>query len=50
MNRDVKNSTRLLASKEDLEKVLSDIKTDMPKWFISLFIALAIMIIGLYFK
>lgn len=50
MNRDVKNSTRLLASKEDLTKDLANAKTEMIKWFVSLFIALAMMNIGLYFR
>ena len=39
--------TKNLASKEDL----ANAKTDMIKWwFVGLFIALALMIIGLYFK
>jgi hypothetical protein len=33
-------------SKEDLTQV----KTDMIKWFVGLFLALALMVIGLYFK
>jgi len=35
-----------LAYKEDL----ANAKTDMIKWFVGLFIALALMIIGLYLK
>jgi hypothetical protein len=46
MDKDIKNSTRLLASKEDL----ANTKTEMIKWFVGLFFALAMMVIGLYFK
>ncbi|MDB5120161.1 MAG: hypothetical protein JWN56_1379 [Sphingobacteriales bacterium] len=35
-----------LASKADL----ANTKTDMIKWFVGLFMTLALMIIGLYFK
>ena len=36
----------VLATKEDL----ANVKADMIKWFVALFMALAGMIIGLYFK
>jgi hypothetical protein len=42
-----------LASKEDLaltRKEIAEAKVDMIKWFVGLFIILALMIIGLYFK
>ncbi|WP_442794854.1 hypothetical protein [Pelobium manganitolerans] len=39
-------STQHPASKADLAHA----KTDMIKWFVSLFITLALMVIGLYFK
>ncbi len=42
----VVEKTAHLASKEDL----ANTKTDMIKWFIGLFMALALMIIGLFFK
>jgi hypothetical protein len=29
---------------------LANVKTDMIKWFVGLFITLALMVIGLYFK
>jgi hypothetical protein len=50
IDKEVEHTTRHLSSKEDLAKGLSETKTDMIKWFVSLFIALAMMIIGLYFK
>ena len=50
MNNDMKNRTRHLASKEDLARGLADTKTDMIKWFVGLFFALALKVIGLYFK
>ncbi len=36
----------ILATKEDLVNA----KVDLIKWFVSLFVGLALMIIGLYFK
>ena len=46
IDKSVVDKTTHLASKEDL----ANTKTDMIKWFVSLFMALALMIIGLYFK
>ena len=40
------HNTKVLATKEDLAIA----KADMIKWFFAFFMALAIMIIGLYFK
>ena len=34
----------------DLKKEITDVKNDMIKWFVGLFFALAMMIIGLYIK
>lgn len=42
----VVDKTQHLASKADL----ANAKTDMIKWFVGLFITLALMVIGLYFK
>jgi flagellar biogenesis protein FliO len=44
--KEVVNSTRNLASKKDL----ANTKKEMIKWFVGLFFALALMVIGLYFK
>lgn len=44
--KEIEYNTRYLLSKEDL----ANTKTKMIKWFIGLFFALALMIIGLYFK
>tara|TARA_B110000977_G_C10689451_1_gene342888 strand:+ start:75 stop:311 length:237 start_codon:yes stop_codon:yes gene_type:complete len=46
IDKEVVQSTRHLASKEDL----ANTKTEMIKWFVGLFFALALMVIGLYFK
>jgi hypothetical protein len=46
IDKTIVEKTAHLASKEDL----ANTKTDMIKWFVSLFLALALMIIGLYFK
>ncbi|TZF83667.1 hypothetical protein FW774_09335 [Pedobacter sp. BS3] len=42
----VVDKTQHLASKADL----ANAKTDMIKWFVGLFLTLALMIIGLYLK
>lgn len=46
IDKTVVDKTNHLASKEDL----ANTKIDMIKWFVGLFITLALMIIGLYFK
>jgi hypothetical protein len=46
VDKTVVEKTAHLALKEDL----ANTKTDMIKWFVGLFMALALMIIGLYFK
>lgn len=46
IDKTVVDKTAHLASKEDV----ANAKTDMIKWFVGLFIALALMVIGLYFK
>lgn len=46
IDKTVVDKTAHLASKGDL----ANTKTDMIKWFVSLFFALALMVIGLYFK
>ena len=42
-----------IATKEDIARLeikIADTKTDMIKWFVALFVALMLMIVGLYFK
>lgn len=46
IDKTVVDKTAHLASKEDL----ANTKPDMIKWFVGLFLALALMVIGLYFK
>lgn len=46
VDKTVIDKTTHLASKEDL----ANTKTDMIKWFVGLFITLALMMVGLYFK
>jgi len=36
--------------KEDLRKEIYQVKFDLIKWLVSLFVTLALMIIGLYLK
>ncbi|MGI4805882.1 MAG: hypothetical protein ACRYFL_14035 [Janthinobacterium lividum] len=38
------------ANKLALKEDLANAKTDMIKWFVGLFFAFALMVIGLYFK
>lgn len=44
-----KNRTET-ATKDFVDKKVTEAKNDMIKWFVGLFITLALMIIGLYFK
>ena len=47
------NNLKVLATKEDIGNLrveIKETKTEMLKWFVGLFITLAIMIIGLYVK
>lgn len=44
-----KNRTEA-ATKDFVDKKVTKAKNDMIKWFVGLFITLALMIIGLYFK
>lgn len=39
-----------IACKDFVKKEITDAKNDMIKWFVGLFFALAMMIIGLYIK
>jgi hypothetical protein len=39
-----------VATKEFVRAEIQQSKADMIKWFVGLFVALALMIIGLYFK
>lgn len=44
---------KILATKKDISRLelkIAEVKTEMIKWYVALFITLAIMIIGLYFK
>ena len=43
---EVKNETRHLATKEDL----ANVKMEVIKWYVGLFILLSLMIMGLYLK
>lgn len=44
-----KNRTEA-ATKDFVDKKVTEAKNDMIKWFVGLFITLALIIIGLYFK
>jgi len=39
-----------IATKDFVKKELAETKNDILKWFVGIFITLALMIIGLYFK
>ncbi|MGB0884402.1 MAG: hypothetical protein ACPGTG_06745 [Flavobacteriales bacterium] len=43
----------ILATKQDIADLrieIKDTKVDMIKWYVALFVMLALMIVGLYFK
>lgn len=42
--------TKDLLTELSLKSNLDELKTDMIKWFFAMFLTLALMIIGLYFK
>lgn len=48
--KEIEYNTRYLLSKDDLERGLFKIKIPLIKVSVGLFIILALMIIGLYFK
>jgi hypothetical protein len=39
-----------IATKDFVKKELAETKNDILKWFVGIFITLALMVIGLYFK
>lgn len=47
---DMNLKTQIKDVKQELELKIEQTKSDLLKWFIGLFIALALMIIGLYIK
>lgn len=49
MNISIIRLYSLLTEKVGKEDV-ANVKTDMIKWFVGLFVAMTLMIIGLYFK
>ena len=47
---EVRQDKSEIATKDFVKKEIVEAKNDMIKWFVGLFITLAIMIIGLYLK
>ncbi|MFT4205234.1 MAG: hypothetical protein QM610_15125 [Chitinophagaceae bacterium] len=47
---EVSSATSEIASKDFVRSEIASAKTDMINWFVGLFITLALMIVGLYFK
>jgi hypothetical protein len=47
---EIRQDKNEIASKDFVKKEITDAKNDMIKWFVGLFFALALMIIGLYIK
>lgn len=48
IDEDVKSATTQIATKDFVEKAVEKSKSEMIKWFFGFFVALAIMILGLY--
>lgn len=48
--QEVRQDKNEIATKDFVKKEIIDAKNDMIKWFVGLFFALALMIIGLYIK
>lgn len=50
INKNVETVAKDLAKTAEVKAMISEARFDMIKWFVGLFIALALMIIGLYFR
>lgn len=50
ISEEIRHDKNEIASKDFVKKEITDSKNDMIKWFVGLFFALAMMIIGLYIK
>ena len=53
INKDIENKITSLATKEDIANVHTEIakaKTEMIRWYVTLFVMLTLMIAGLYLK
>ena len=50
ITQEIKQDKTEIATKDFLKKEITEAKNDMIKWFVGLFFALAMMIIGLYIK
>ena len=50
ITQEIKQDKTEIATKDFVKKEITEAKNDMTKWFVGLFFALALMIIGLYIK
>ena len=50
ITQEVRQDKTEVATKDFVKKEITEAKNDMIKWFVGLFFALALMIIGLYIK
>ena len=50
ISQEVRQDKTEVATKDFVKKEITEAKNDMIKWFVGLFFALALMIIGLYIK
>lgn len=50
VNKETEQSRNEVATKDFVDKKVTEAKNDIIKWFVGIFITLAIMIIGLYIK
>ena len=50
ISEEIRQDKNEIATKDFVKKEITEAKNDMIKWFVGLFFALALMIIGLYLK
>lgn len=50
ISEEIRQDKNEIATKDFVKKEITETKNDMIKWFVGLFFALALMIIGLYLK
>lgn len=50
VSKETEQSRKEVATKDFVDKKVTEAKNDIIKWFVGIFITLALMIIGLYIK
>lgn len=50
ISKEIEQNRTEIATKDFVKKEITEAKNDMIKWFVGMFITLALMILGLYLK